>query len=116
MIEIYPLTRIDFKIPMDIWGRKPIDYSNLKVLKALSFVHNKQDQLDTKDVKCLFISNLEGVKGYKTWKVKPRRSKLFIRRYVIFGETHMRMNCKKTWDERVKNYDGEDIVWKGGLC
>lgn len=47
---------INFKITTKVWSRKPIDYSNLKVSRE-------------RVVKHVFIDYLEGVKGYKLWKV-----------------------------------------------
>jgi len=48
---------------MEVWSGRPANYSNLKVFGALTFVHAKQDKLDARAVKCIFIGYSEGVKG-----------------------------------------------------
>jgi len=66
----------------------------LKVFGALAFAHVRQDKLDARAVKCIFIGYPEGVKGYKLWKMEPGGSKFIISRDVTFDETRMGMKCK----------------------
>ena len=55
----------------------------------------KQDKLEARAVKCVFIGYPEGVKGYKLWNLKSGGgSKVFISRDVTFDETGMGMKCK----------------------
>jgi hypothetical protein len=61
---------INLKIPMEVWSGRPINYSNLIFFEALAFSHVKQDKLNARTVKCVFIGYTEGVKGYKLWKVE----------------------------------------------
>ncbi|CAJ2646442.1 unnamed protein product [Trifolium pratense] len=94
LINRCPSTGIDLKTPMEVWSGKPADYSNLKIFGALAFAHVKQDKLDARAVKCVFIGYPEGVKGYKLWKMEPGGSKFIISRDVTFDETRMGMKCK----------------------
>jgi len=94
LINRSPSTRKDLKTPMEVWNGRPTNYSNLKVFEALAFAHVKQDKLDHRTVKCIFIGYLEGVKGYKLWKMEPGGSKFIIIRDVTFDETRMGMKCK----------------------
>ncbi|PNX72588.1 copia LTR rider, partial [Trifolium pratense] len=55
LINRCPSTRIDLKTPMEVWSGRPVDYSNLKVFGALAFAHVKQDKLDARAIKCVFI-------------------------------------------------------------
>ncbi|CAJ2678716.1 unnamed protein product [Trifolium pratense] len=80
LINRCPSTGIDLKTPMEVWSGKPADYSNLKIFGALAFAHVKQDKLDARAVKCVFIGYPEGVKGYKLWKMEPGGSKFIISR------------------------------------
>ncbi|KAK2454519.1 hypothetical protein QL285_002067 [Trifolium repens] len=94
LINRCPSTGIDLKTPMEVWSGRPADYSNLKVFGALAFAHVKQDKLDARAVKCVFIGYPEGVKGYKLWKMEPGGSKFIISRDVTFDETRMGVKCK----------------------
>ncbi|CAJ2674023.1 unnamed protein product [Trifolium pratense] len=94
LINRCPSTGIDLKTPMEVWSGKPADYSNFKIFGALAFAHVKQDKLDARAVKCVFIGYLEGGKGYKLWKMEPGGSKFIISRDVTFDETRMGMKCK----------------------
>ena len=94
LINKCPSTGIDLKTPMEVWSGRPANYSNLKVLGALAFAHVRQDKLDGRVVKCIFIGYPEGVKGYKLWKMEHGGSKFIISRDVTFDETRMGMKCK----------------------
>ncbi|GAU10233.1 hypothetical protein TSUD_417410 [Trifolium subterraneum] len=94
LINRCPSTGIDLKTPMEVWSDKPTDYSNLKIFGALAFARVKQDKLDARVVKCVFIGYPNGVKGYKLWKMGPGGSKFIISRDVTFDETRMGMKCK----------------------
>ena len=86
LINKCPLTR------MEVWSGKPTYYSTLKVFGALTYVHIKQDNLDARAVKFVFIGYLEGVKGYKLWKLESRGgSRVMINMGVTFNETCMGM-------------------------
>jgi len=63
LINRCPSTGIDLKTPMEVSSGRPEDYSNLKVFGALAFAHVRQDKLDARVVKCIFIGYPEGVKG-----------------------------------------------------
>jgi len=95
LINRCPSTGIDFKTPMEVLSGKPEDYSSLKVFGALTYAHIKQDKLEPKALKCVFIGYPEGVKGYKLWKSESSGgSKFLISRDVTFDETCMGMKYK----------------------
>ena len=80
---------------MEVWSGKPADYSSLKVFGALAYALIKQDKLEPRALKCVFIGYPEGVKGYKLWKLESGGgSKVLISRDVTFDETRMEMKCK----------------------
>ena len=95
LINRCPLTGKDFKTLMEVWSGKPANYSSLKVLGDLAYAHIKLDKLEPRVVKCVSIGFLEGVKGYKLWKLESGEgSKVLIGRDVTFDETRMVMKCK----------------------
>jgi hypothetical protein len=65
LINKCPSTGIDFKTPMEVWSGKPTNYSTFKVFSALVYAHIKQDKLEARALKCVFIGYPEGVKSYK---------------------------------------------------
>jgi len=79
---------------MEVCCGRPAYYSNLKVIGALAFAHVRQDKLDARAVKRIFIGYPKGVKGYKLWKMEPGGSKFINSRDVTFDETRMRVKCK----------------------
>ena len=76
---------------MEVWSGSPVDYSNLRVFGALAYAYVKKDKLDARAVRCLFLGYVEGVKGYRLWRLDPKPSKLIINKDVTFNETRMRM-------------------------
>lgn len=84
-----------------------VDYFNFKVFEALVFVHIKQDKLDVRIVKCIFIDYQEGMKGYKSWKMDPRGSKFIISMDATFDEVCLRMKCKDLEVKETKTMMGK---------
>ena len=61
----------------------------------MAYVHIKQDKLEARAAKCVFIGYPEGVKGYKLWKLESRcGSRVVINMDVAFDEIRMGMKCK----------------------
>lgn len=86
---------------------KLVNYSNLKIFKALLFVKIKLDQLDGKTVKCVFIVSSKCGKGYKLWEVESEGSRFIISWYITFGET-----CKQTKKRYVEVKELETMIEK----
>lgn len=63
----------------------------------MTFSHIKKDMIDVRELKCVVIGYLEGVKGYKLWKIGPRGSRFIIRKYISFKETYM-VWSERTWE------------------
>jgi len=59
------------KIHIEGWSGNPTYYSGFNDFKALTFTHIKQDKLNARAMTCVFIGYLEGVKGYKLFKMEP---------------------------------------------
>jgi len=95
LIKRCPSTGVDFKTPVEVWSGKLVDYSSLKVFGVLTYAHIKQDKLEPRALKCVFIGYPKGVKGYKLWKLESSGgSNVLISRDVTFDETRMGMKCK----------------------
>ena len=65
LINKCPSTAINMKTPMEKWSNKPADYNGLKVFGCLAYAHIKQDKLQPRALRCIFIGYPERVQGYK---------------------------------------------------
>ena len=87
--SVFKSEAIGFKTPEEVWKGTHSDYSYLKVFGCLAYAHVKQDKLEARAVKCLFLGYPKGVKGYKLWCLEPGINKCIISRDVIFYEDVM---------------------------
>uniref|UniRef100_A0A803P381 Integrase catalytic domain-containing protein n=1 Tax=Cannabis sativa TaxID=3483 RepID=A0A803P381_CANSA len=79
------------------WGHVPtVDL--FKVFGCTAFAHIRQDKLEPRALKCLFLGYLEGVKGYKLWCLENGHRKCIISRDVVFKEHEMTMKTYVTND------------------
>uniref|UniRef100_A0A803NRR5 CCHC-type domain-containing protein n=1 Tax=Cannabis sativa TaxID=3483 RepID=A0A803NRR5_CANSA len=83
-----------FKIPQEKWTGYPPSYDHLRVFGCTAYAHIKQDKLQLRALKCLFLGYPKGVKGYKLWCLEPRYKKCLLSRDVVFREDEMAMKSK----------------------
>lgn len=74
---------------MELWIGHPADYSNLKVFGCVAYAHTKQDKMEEKALKYVYIGYTKGVKGFKLWNMESNGPKCFISRDVTFRENQM---------------------------
>ncbi|KAH9769282.1 hypothetical protein KPL71_011940 [Citrus sinensis] len=85
-----PSTAIGLKTAIEMWIRKPTDYSYLHAFRCPVYVmYNAQERtkLDPKSTRCIFLGYADGVKGYHLWD--PTAHKIVISRDVIFVEDQL---------------------------
>jgi hypothetical protein len=90
MINRSSSTAIGLKTPMEMWNKKPGNYSSLHVFGCPVYVmYNSQERtkLDPKSRKCIFLGYADGVKGYRLWD--PTTHKIIVNRDVIFAENEL---------------------------
>ncbi|RVW63580.1 Retrovirus-related Pol polyprotein from transposon TNT 1-94 [Vitis vinifera] len=78
-----------FKTPQEAWSRHPDDYGNLRIFGCSAYAHIKQDKLQPRALKCIFLGYPDSIKGYKLWCIEPRNQKCVISRDVVFNEVNM---------------------------
>ncbi|KAL3623657.1 hypothetical protein CASFOL_032473 [Castilleja foliolosa] len=89
LINRSPSSAIKFKCPQEIWsGTKP-DLKNLRVFGCAAYAHIKQDKLQARALKCIFLGYPTGVKGYRLWCIEPNERRMVISRDVTFNELEM---------------------------
>ena len=84
-----PSTAIGFKTPQEAWSGMKTDYSELRTFGCIAYAHLKQDKLEPRALKCIFIGYPEGVKGYRLWCLEPGHKRCIISRDVVFNELQM---------------------------
>lgn len=59
----------------------------MRVFGCAAYAHQKNDKLDPRAVRCVFLGYPEGVKGYRLWLKDEPGFKTIISRDVVFNET-----------------------------
>uniref|UniRef100_A0A803P579 Integrase catalytic domain-containing protein n=1 Tax=Cannabis sativa TaxID=3483 RepID=A0A803P579_CANSA len=106
LINRCPSTALKFKTPQEYWTGHVPTVEHLKVFGCAAFAHTRQDKLEPRALKCLFLGYPEGVKGYKLWCLEEGYKKCIISRDVVFKEHEMAM---KTVAPNYKKSDREII-------
>lgn len=89
LINRSPSSAIGLKTLAEMWYGKPSDYKHLRVFGCQAYTHVKQDKLESRAVRCIFIGYPEGLMGYKLWCLEPGQAKCLISRDVVFDESKM---------------------------
>ena len=62
------------KIPIEAWsGRVAQDYDSLRVFDCPTYYHVKEDKLDLRARKGVFVGFKKGVEGHKIWDPKDMK-------------------------------------------
>ena len=94
LINKCPSTALNFKTPEEIWSGHPPSLKQLKVFGCVAYAHIKQDKLEPRVVKCIFLGYPEGVKGYKLWCLEAGFKRCLVSRDVVFNEAEMAYKTK----------------------
>ena len=74
--------------PLEAWsGKIAADYDLLRVFGCPAYYHVKDDKLDLRAKKGVFVSFKRGIKGFKIWD--PTDKKFLLSRDVTFDEASM---------------------------
>lgn len=65
IVNKIPSSGINLRTPIEFWTGKPANYSNMRVFGCPVYAHIKQEKLELRALKCMFIGYSEGTKGYK---------------------------------------------------
>ncbi|KAE8703438.1 cytochrome P450 71A9-like [Hibiscus syriacus] len=92
LINRGPSIPLDGRIPEEVWSKKEINLSHLRVFGCISYVHinsAERSKLDAKSNKCVFVGYGGDEFGYRFWDYENR--KIIKNRDFIFNENVM---CK----------------------
>lgn len=95
LINRCPSSAIDFKTPIEKWTGKAPDLSNLRLFGCVAYAHQRQEKLDNRAKKCIFLGYPHGVKGYRLWSLEKGKERCFISRDVVFDEATIAMKVEK---------------------
>lgn len=70
-------------------GMKLSDYHSLKVFSCLAFAHIRQEKLELRALRCVFVGYPRGIKDYMLWCIESDQRKCIISRDVTFNESVM---------------------------
>ncbi|KAE8690148.1 hypothetical protein F3Y22_tig00110925pilonHSYRG00035 [Hibiscus syriacus] len=90
LINRGPSIPLDGRIPEEVWSKKEINLSHLRVFGCISYVHissAERSKLDAKSNKCVFVGYGGDEFGYRFWDYENR--KIIRSRDVIFNENVM---------------------------
>ena len=63
LINKCPSIALNFKTPEEIWFGHPPSLKQLKVFGCVAYAHIRQDKLEPRVVKCIFLGYLERAQG-----------------------------------------------------
>jgi len=99
LINRLALSAIGGKTPVEVWSENAAqDYDMLRIFGCLAYYHVKEDKLDPRVKKDVFLGFKRGVKSYKRWDLKDK--KIVIRRDVTFDEASI---MKPTSTKQIEN-------------
>ncbi|GJR47272.1 retrotransposon protein, putative, ty1-copia subclass [Tanacetum coccineum] len=78
----------------------------LRIFCCVAYLHDKQGKLEPRAIKCVLLGYLEGVKGYRLYRLDGELHKIVIRRNVVFNESVMYKDTLK--DSGADQEDGDD--------
>ncbi|KAE8680077.1 hypothetical protein F3Y22_tig00111392pilonHSYRG00241 [Hibiscus syriacus] len=90
LINRGPSIPLDGRIPEEVWSKKEINLSHLRVFGCISYVHidsAERSKLDAKSNKCVFVGYGGNEFSYRFWDYENR--KIIRSRDVIFNENVM---------------------------
>ncbi|KAE8675966.1 hypothetical protein F3Y22_tig00111640pilonHSYRG00200 [Hibiscus syriacus] len=90
LINRGPSVSLDGRIPEEVWSKKEINLSHLRVFGCISYVHidyAERSKLDAKSNKCAFVGYGGDEFGYRFWDYENRN--IIRSRDVIFNENVM---------------------------
>ena len=85
-----PSTTLEGRTPIEVWsGELAQDYDKLQVFGCNAYSHVKENKLDPRAKKAVFMGFNGGVKGFILWC--PELNKIIVSRDVTFDESHMKL-------------------------
>lgn len=79
-------TVIGCKTPFELSFDSPVDYSQLTVFCCHAYHYVRDDKLELRTKKCIFLMYASGIKVYKVWCNNPKAQELIISWDIKFNK------------------------------
>ena len=89
LVNRTPSNAIYFKTLKEFWFGKTSNYDHLRIFGCKAYVHQSEEKLEPRSMKCIFLGYPEGVKGYRLWYKESPGVKIIISRDVMFNENEI---------------------------
>ena len=116
LINRSPSSALDGGIPEEVWTRKPVKLSFLKVFGCIAYSlieKEKRSKLNSKSTKCVFIGYGGDEYGYKLWDFQ--NNKIIRSRNVVFDEEHTYKDRNDAGEEKKHEFIELDPVRDGEI-
>ncbi|KAE8688065.1 hypothetical protein F3Y22_tig00111002pilonHSYRG00100 [Hibiscus syriacus] len=80
LLERVTCMLLNIGLPKSFWG---------EVVSTAYYLINRQDNLEARALRCIFIGYPLGTTGYKLWCIEPGQQKCIISRDMVFDESKM---------------------------
>lgn len=89
LINRSPTSALNFDAPKSIWSKNSVDYNHLKVFDCATYAHQNISKLQSRLLKCVFLSYDKNIKGYRLCVKSKKCYRGIIKRDVIFYKSIM---------------------------
>lgn len=89
LINRCPPTTLGMKTPEEVWSGHPPDLDNLRVFGCVIYAHIRQDKVELRALRYMFLGYLEGVKFDRLLCLEPGHKRCYPSRDVDFNEAEM---------------------------
>ena len=86
IINRSPHSSLDNKVPEEVWSKRQLDYSQIRIFGSPAYVHVREGKLDPRAKKCIFLGFTHGVKGFRLWCPEAKSKRIIHSRDVVFNE------------------------------
>jgi hypothetical protein len=86
LVNRSPWTAIECKTQEEVWSGKPPQYDHLRVFGCPAYARIRQNKLQPRALKCVFLGYGDGVKWYHLWCKEDKPPRVIVRRDVTFDE------------------------------
>ena len=87
LVNRSPSTAIECKTPFEVWSGSHADYTQLRVFGCSAYAHVRDEKLEPRARKCVFLGYASGVKGYRLWCNDKKSPDFIISGDMTFNES-----------------------------